>query len=221
MAAVFSILFYMIGVLSGLFIEKSSATYTEEKVSTLQNEEKARALQNEQRVQSLQRQQENLQLEYAYLSMVGQNLSCDSLSILVSETTDKVRLLGKELENKTEATEDIRSEYALLSTKAWILNSYVRDRCRKDFVVLLYLYSVPCDDCIAQGHIIDTVRERYFQDKLVVFVLNSDVDEPIVSTLKKVNKISKTPAIVIGDKTFEGLITEEKLKEIVDKELRG
>jgi thiol-disulfide isomerase/thioredoxin len=200
-AAGLSLLFYLIGVLSGLFIEKSSISYTEEQTS------------------SLQRQMENMQLEYAYLSIIGQNISCDSLSLLVSETTSKARTLGQQLEKKGQDDEENRREYAFLSTKAWILNSYMKEKCRNDVVVLLYFYSVPCDECIEQGHILDDLGARYFKDKLIVFVLNSDIDEPIVSTLKKTNKVSKTPAIVIGDQTYEGLVSEDRLKDIISGEL--
>ena len=199
-AAALSILFYLMGLFSGLLIERSSMDYTEEKAK------------------SLQRRMENLQLEYAYLSIAGQNLSCDSLSVLVSETTEKVRVLGKKLETKSGDNEDTLREYVFLSTKAWLFNNYIKERCSRDTVVILYFYSVPCDECIEQGHILDKVREKYPQDKFIVFVVNADIDEPIVNTLKKVNNISKTPAIVIGDKTYEGLVSEERLGEIISIE---
>ena len=83
-AAFLSFLFYTIGIMSGLFIEKSMTDYTKSEVK------------------SLQRRIENLQLEYAFLSIIGEDLSCDSLSPLVSETTTKVRDLGKELEAEKE-----------------------------------------------------------------------------------------------------------------------
>jgi len=202
-AAVLSILFYLMGIFSGLLIERSNLDYTEE------------------RAKSLQRQMENLQLEYAYISIAGQNLSCDSLSVLVSETTDRVRVLGKKLEDKSSSNEDDLREYVFLSTKAWLFNNYIKERCSRDTVVILYFYSVPCAECIEQGHILDAVRETYPQDKVIVFVINSDIDEPIVNTLKKVNSISKTPSIVIGGKTYDGLVPAERLAGIISSERGG
>ncbi|HDI72853.1 MAG TPA: hypothetical protein ENF58_01830 [Candidatus Altiarchaeales archaeon] len=200
-AAILSLFFYIVGVISGLFIEKSMTDYTEEKVK------------------SLQRRVENLQLEYAYLSIIGEDLSCDSLSLLVSETTKKVRDLGRELETEKGDFEDLRRDYALLSTKAWILNRYMKDKCGNNVVVVLYFYSVPCQECIEQGHILDELREKNFHDKLIVFVLNADLDEPIVNMLKKTHNISSTPALVIEDKTYKGLIERERLKEIISEKL--
>ncbi|MEA3254900.1 MAG: hypothetical protein U9Q22_03585 [Candidatus Altiarchaeota archaeon] len=200
-AAVLSLFFYTVGVLSGLFIEKSMTDYTEE------------------RVKSLQRQTENLQLEYAYISIIGRDLTCDSVSLLVGDTTKKVRDLGKELEDEGPDFDDLRRDYALLSTKAWILNTYMTEKCRKDRVVLLYFYSVPCEGCSEQGHILDELRDDHFKEKLMIFVLNSDLDEPIVNMLKTTHNVSKTPALVIGNKTYNGLIEKERLKEIISEGL--
>lgn len=202
-AALLSLLFYIVGVMSGLFIEKSMTDYTEEKVK------------------SLQRSMENLQLEYAYLSIIGKDLSCDSLSLIVSENTKKVRGLGKELETDREDFEDLRRDYALLSTKAWILTRYMKDKCVDDMVVVLYFYSVPCQECIEQGHILDELRERYFQNKLFIFVLNANLDEPIVNVLKSTHHISSTPALVIENKTYNGLIAEERLRGIISEALES
>lgn len=201
MAAILSLLFYAVGVLSGLFIEKSMTEYTEK------------------RVESLQRQMENLQLEYAYINLVGKDISCDSLSLLVSENTRKVLELGRELEVERGDFDDLRRDYALLSAKAWILTRYMKDNCGNDVVVVLYFYSVPCQECINQGHILDEIREKHFPNKLFVFVLNADLDEPIVNLLEKTHSISSTPALVIENKTYNGLVERERLMEIISGEL--
>lgn len=219
-AAGLSILFFLMGMLSGLLMERSSVSHTEQRLNDIRAAEQLKAAAEEERAKSLLRQMENMQLEYAYLSIIGQNISCDALSLLVSETTSKARALGQQLENKSADDEDARREYAFLSTKAWILNSYLKEKCRKDAIVLLYFYSVPCDECIEQGHILDDLGANHFKDNLIVFVLNSDIDEPIVNTLKKANNISRTPAIVIGGRTYEGFVSGEDLKKIIGAELK-
>ncbi len=201
-AAIFSLLFYFFGIISGLFIERSMTDLMEEKVK------------------SLQRELENLQLEYAYLSIIGKDMPCDSLSSLVHETNQKVRNLGGRLNEKEPKFEELRRDYALLSIKAWILNNYVKEKCKDDFVVVLYFYSVPCNDCIKQGKILDELRDKKFNERLLVFVLNADLNEPIVNTLKTVYQIRKTPSLVIGEETYSGLVNEENLTEILSKRLR-
>jgi len=201
-AAFFSLLLYLLGVFSGLFIEKSMADYTKEQVY------------------SLQRRLENLQLEYAYLSIIGEELSCEQLTSLVGASTQEVWELGKELDDKDPKFEELKRDYALLSTKAWILNSYVKKHCDADVVVLLYFYSVPCEDCIQQGYILDELRSEY-KNRLLVFVLNSDLDEPIVKTLKVAYRVEQTPAIVVDEKTYSGLTEKTKLKEVIDQKLEN
>ena len=201
-AAFFSLLLYMIGVMSGLFIEKSMASYTEAQVYLLQ------------------RQLENLQLEYAYLSIIGKDLTCEQLSSLVGASTQEVWELGRELNDDDPRFEELRRDYALLSTKAWILNSYVKDRCETDVVVLLYFYSIPCEDCIQQGYILDELRSEY-KDKVLVFVLNSNLDEPIVNTLKIAYDIQETPAIVIGENTYLSLRDKTELRDLINQELEN
>ncbi|MBN2250451.1 MAG: hypothetical protein JW724_00060 [Candidatus Altiarchaeota archaeon] len=198
-AAVLSLSFYLFGFLSGFLLESSVTDYTAE------------------REKSLQRQMENLQLEYAYLSMAG-DLNCDSLSALVSENTEKVRGLGRALENESESFDELKREYAFISTKAWLLNSYMKEKCGDDRVVVLYFYSVPCDDCVTQGHILDDLVAGDYNGRVIVFVLNADLDEPIINMLKSTNKVSTTPALVIGSKTYNGLVKEDSLRDILSRE---
>lgn len=208
-AALLSLVFYIIGVISGLFIEKSMTGYTEEKVM------------------SLQRRVENIQLEYMYLSTMGNELNCDFLSVLLDDTTrefwnirnDLVKLEDKKENLISERYLNLKRDYALLSTRAWILNSNVKEKCNEDVVVLLYFYSVPCQNCIRQGAILDEIREE-FQNKMRVFVLDANLDEPIVQTLRKAYNINITPSLIIGNSTYYGLIEKEKLRTIISEELR-
>ncbi|MEM2918781.1 MAG: hypothetical protein QXY62_04715 [Candidatus Altiarchaeota archaeon] len=214
-AAVLSIFFYLIGLFSGLFIERSIFSYTEDKIGILQKEIR----QSDEIYSSLNRRLLSLQLEHAYLSIIGKDLQCSSLSTLVQDTTKKVWELGKELNEKNPKFDELRRDYALLSIRAWILNNYVKEKCRNNVTIILYFYSVPCEDCIKQGEILDKLREEKFKDKILIFVLNSDLDEPIVNTLKTAYSIKKTPSLVIGEKTYSNLISEENLTKIISGEL--
>jgi len=127
--------------------------------------------------------------------------------------------LGKELNENNPKFNELKRNYALLSIKAWILNNYVKERCKGNATVILYFYSVPCDECIQQGRILDKLREEKFNEKMLIFVLNADLDEPIVNTLKTAYSIKKTPSLVIGEKTYSGLIDEENLTGIIFEEL--
>lgn len=208
-AAVLSLIFYIVGIMSGLFIEKSMTAYTEEKVK------------------SLQRRVENIQLEYIYLNTMGNELNCEFLSVLLGDTTKEVwgirnglvKLEDKQENIVSERYQNLKRDYALLSTRAWILNSYVKNRCNEDVVVILYFYSVPCPNCVKQGDILDEVREE-FQNKMRIFVLDTNLDEPIVQTLRKTYNITITPSLIIENSTYTGLIEKDKLRIIISEKLK-
>lgn len=200
-----SLILYSAGILTGLFVQKSAIQQTEE------------------RVKALQRRLENVQLQYMYLSTMGKEINCDFLSVLVDDATKEVWDIGQELvslqnqEDSQEIIDELAKDYSLLSVRAWILNSYVNEKCKEDKATLLYFYSVPCEDCIEQGEILDELREKTFQNKLRVFVLNVNYQEPIVQVLKKTYNITETPSIVIGDSTYSGLVDKEELSKIITK----
>ena len=115
-AAIMSLVLYSLGILTGFFVQKSTVDYTEE------------------RIESLQRRVENLQLEYVYINTLGERLSCDSISILVSDSTAGVWSIGRELVSlersgqKTRKFEGLKKDYSLLSARAWILNTYLNEQ---------------------------------------------------------------------------------------------
>lgn len=205
-AAIMSIVLYSVGIFTGLYIQKSTISITEKRIETLQ------------------RRVESAQLEYVYISTLGDRINCDAISTLVDDTTKDVRNIGRELtnlENKEkigDKFDTLKRDYAILSTRGWILNSYIEGRCNKNIVPLLYFYSIPCQECEQQGHILDLLGNE-FKDKLLVFVLDVNVEEPIVNTLEKSYNVKATPSIVIGNTTYQGLQTEDLLKGVILKQL--
>jgi thiol-disulfide isomerase/thioredoxin len=202
-----SLVIYLSGIFTGFYIQKSTIEYTEK------------------RIFSLQKRLENIQLEYMYLSTMGKDVSCNLLSVLVDETNVELWEIGKQLvylENSREDPErisELTSEYSLLSVRAWILNSYVNQRCEDEKVVILYFYSVPCQECARQGEVLDQLRDELFKDEMRVFVLNINLEESIVQDLVKTYNISKTPSLVIGNSTYEGLVERDILKTIIESSL--
>jgi hypothetical protein len=201
-AAVMSVFFFTFGITTGILINQSSVEYTTEQI------------------QKLEGQIENAQLEYIYLNTMGDKLGCDSMTSLVASSTSDVWAIGQELVtlDRTGQTgyhfRKLKREYTLLSVKAWILNEYLTEKCGSDAPAIMYFYSVPCDDCITQGHILDDIRRDHIQD-MKVFVVDYSLDEPIVRTLKSSHNVEFTPALIIGNKTYSGLQTKDSLLEIL------
>ena len=203
-AAIISVLLYVFGVMTGLFIQKSAVQFTEERLNTIQAS------------------MENTQLEYAYLNTLGINIPCDSIASLVDESTENVWDIGNELTqlersgNEPEKVSSLTDEYYLLSVRAWILNSYVNERCHQGRAVVLFFYSVPCQECERQGEVFDQLKKEGFED-IRVFVLNFNSDQHIVQVLRKTYNITSVPAIVIGNDVYNGFIGKDTFKSLVSQ----
>lgn len=201
-AAVLSLILYSIGIITGIFIQKQSQNSVEDKL------------------EQIQRSIENTQLEYLYISSLGDKISCDSLKTLVDETTKNVWIIGDELvriedSNMNQKFIELKKEYSLLSIRAWILNNYFKVKCNSDDKIILYFYSIPCEQCITQGKILDDLRENELKGKLKVFVLDINVDEPMVDLVKKTYNISNTPSLVVENKTIYGLAEKNQILSLI------
>ena len=202
-AIVISIVFYLSGLFTGVFFQKSTLQITEEKLN------------------EVQRRLENVQLEYTYLNVMGNTLGCNFLGVLEQQTSNYLYLIRKELadfENKNDKTQDfldLKKDYTLASARAWLLNSYIGQQCGRNDVVILYLYSVPCDLCVEQGKIIDDIRAELSNTSLNVFVLDVNIGEPIVNVIKDAYNVSTTPYLVIGNSTYRGLVEKQELIKII------
>ncbi len=202
MAAMLSILFFVIGVVTGLYVTEYSSENTAQQVNNL----KARV--------------ENAQLEYIYLSTMGDKISCSSLSQLIESDTNELGAIGGELValdrkgEKASGFYDLKRDYTLLSVRAWILNSYMSKKCLTYENSIMYFYSIPCNDCIRQGYILDDIRSNDIKD-LRVFVLDYGYNESIITTLRRVYNVTQTPSLVIGNRTYTGFQDRDALIRIL------
>ena len=153
--------------------------------------------------------------EIPLLSLRGEG-SCRILSTLSLDVNERLNFILNnliELENRGasgEVYDDLLIDYTSLVVRGWILDRDIKDSCDYSSVPTLYFYSVPCDDCIEQGKIIDGLRDKY-GDRFPVFVLNSKIDQPAVKILTRSFNITETPALIIGSKAYQGKMSRETL----------
>jgi len=195
-AALLSLVLYTFGIFTGIYLQKNTERVIEK------------------RLDEIEKSIENTQLEYLYITSLGDKISCDALRTMIEDTTSNVWRIGRELTelegSKSEKFFELKKQYSLLSVRAWILNNYLNEKCKDKKIILLYFYSLPCPDCERQGKELDELRE-YFKDDIKIFVLDGGLDIPIITTLKKTYGVNITPSIVFGNKTFSGFISKEEL----------
>ena len=201
-AGVLSFILYFSGIFTGLYLQSASIGYTE------------------QRMDSLRKRMENVQLEYMYLNAVETESSCNFLSILLDDASKEVYEIGKQLTEYQESNQnpakssELAAEYSLISVRAWVLNNYLNMRCNENKTTILYFYSVPCEGCREQGIVLDEIWQKY-GGRIKIFVLNANSEETMVQLLAKTYNITSTPAMLIHEKTYYGVLGIDALDELV------
>ena len=67
-----------------------------------------------------------------------------------------------------------------------------------------------CFDCSAQGYVL-TYLKNVFGDKLLVFSLDVNFDEPMIQILKENYGVEVLPTLIVEDKVLSGLTKKEEL----------
>lgn len=204
-AGIISLILYLAGLFTGYFFQQ--AVFSEV----------------EKNIEDLKKDLENAQLEYMFLTLKAKG-SCQILSSLTNELTSRlysilnelIKLEGRQDQRLTEA----KNDYTMLAIRTWILKSNTKEVCEEDVLPVLYLYSIPCDECLEQGKILDEIKAMY-PNKVLTFTIDSGVNLPIVQTLIKSYNITKTPALVIEEEVYQGLISKEEIKDIICSKLKN
>ncbi|MCD4666795.1 hypothetical protein K8R47_03220 [archaeon] len=165
---------------------------------------------------------DSTQLQYLYLKTLSENKNCDSAIEALKQNIYNLEKSRIKLENYIAETfnqenadyQRIKREYTLAEIRYWLLTSEAEKVCEEEFVSILYFYSnQDCLDCQAQGNIL-TVLKDSFEEKLLIFALDSDFEEePLISVMKSAYDITETPTLVIQGEKHEGLVSQEDILE--------
>jgi len=204
-AGIISLVLYLAGLFTGYFFQKAVFGEVEKNIEDLKSD------------------LENAQLEYMFLTLKAKE-SCQILSSLTNDLTSRLYSVLNELikleEKQDRRVIELKNDYTMLAIRAWILKSNTKEVCQEDVLPILYLYSIPCEDCLKQGKILDEIKTIY-PEKVLTFTIDSGVDLPIVQTIVKSYNITKTPALVVEGDVYQGLITKEELKSIICSKLKN
>jgi hypothetical protein len=144
------------------------------------------------------------QLQYNYLSSGGE-LNCPALyTIFYSNIKDldqaRIRLENFRQDStiNTASFDLLKREYTLEELRYWMLAEQARKVCGQDIVRVLYFYSTDeeCPHCSEQGFVLDYIK-KLFGDRILIFAVDSKLDEPMVGVLMKQYNVTSYPGIVI------------------------
>jgi len=167
----------------------------------------------------------SLQIQHLYISTLPD--TAESCPVLEATLQNSVRDLNSALETletyksravfKAEEFKLLSQSYVLENLRYWLLAKRTRDLCSTDIVTVLYFYSDSnCGTCPDQGTILSYYK-RVFQDRLLVFPINTDLkdEEGAIKAMLQGYSVSSYPSLVVGDDLYSGLIPKEDLQPII------
>src|SRR3989338_9725045 len=207
-ALAITLIVFTIGVMIGLQVSDSRIT----------------AITNTARLQRAQF--ESLQLQYTFIN-TAQNASCAAFKTALDENVYALGNAQTKLESYIDDNQEeqefaiAKREYMITELRYWLLAKQAEKMCGDEAVSVLFFYrrNQICGDCGTQGIILTYLKET-FNEKLLVFSLDADVEDPLITIIKGTYNITETPSIVIEEKVFEKLTDLEVLREEICKNFK-
>lgn len=162
---------------------------------------------------------QNFQLQFLSFDVLGANATCPLLESTLSEINKKSYDIGSKLTSLGTAGE-IRDEseyirtkvqYSRLLTSYWLLAEKLKSACKTNVNTVVYFYNKDCKLCDDQAFVLTYLKNKY-GEKMLVFTLDADLDEPSVKTLKSYYSTTEYPALIINGKLRSGFLSQQELE---------
>lgn len=201
-AAIITLLIFLLGMLLGLVIEGKRVTYIQGQA-------------HQQKLDFV-----SLQLQYQLISELHQQGNCQAVSatfddFLFELARTEERLIEYQRDSKINWRDFnfLKHEYVQAQVNYWLLAKKTKEICDRDVVSVLYFYSPSeyCSQCDTQGFVLTYLKDL-FKDKLLIFAFDSSfTDEPIINLLIKTYNVTEYPSVVVGDKLVSGFSDRDEL----------
>jgi len=168
--------------------------------------------------QSLQK----FQLEFLFLDVLGENATCPLLANRLSEINKESYLIGTRLESYGSGNDimdyneyiNTKKKYSRLLIGYWLLAKKLKSSCKLNANTIVYFFSKDCSRCDDQSFILTYLKNK-LGDRVLIFALDADLDEPSVQTLKTYYNITKYPSLIINENLYEGFQPKERIEALL------
>ncbi|NIO22658.1 MAG: hypothetical protein GTN38_01355 [Candidatus Aenigmarchaeota archaeon] len=165
---------------------------------------------------------QNFQLEFLFLDVLGENATCPLLADTLSEINKESYDIGTRLESYGGEGEiqdydeylNTKREYSRLLIGYWLLANKLKSSCELEANTIVYFFSRECGKCDDQGFIL-TYFKKDLGEKLLVFALDGDLDEPSIQVLKKHYNLESYPTLIINGEGYGRFLSKGELEEIL------
>jgi hypothetical protein len=192
-------------------------------LSVLMDDKRIEKLEEETRLQEIN--YKSLQFQQLYLNTLQNNtescpvfeLSLQSSINTLTESLETMERYKNSANFNSVEFESIARTYVIDNLRYWLFAGKTKELCELDFSTVLYFYSDEnCDICPDQGVILSYYKKK-FDDKLLVFPINTDFSkfEPSIPMLEKRYNVTSYPTVIIGQNKFEGVVSKAELLPII------
>ena len=205
-AAVLTAVVFSSGILFGWFLDSNRVTNVQSQIDDL--------------AVNFQ----NLDLENSiYQTFGNETFSCSIYTTKAESLSKQTDQLAEELNSfkqmnqfQLSKLDSFKKRYTLMNLGFWLQLVNLKKNCDYNSTTILYFYTTkPCDDCVAQGIVLDTLK-RKSPEKLMIFAIDSDLDLGVVTMLKTKYNVTRVPTLVINEKSkIEGFASQSALKEFL------
>ncbi len=179
-------------------------------------------------VETLEEELRSLQIQEAFVDSLGEERRCELAESYFAQVAEQLNYYWSVFPTRLEAFERerelspeylrLKEEYTRLSLRAWIVARENAERCGSETVPVLYFYSRDCAGCVAQGEVLDGVKEALDERNitLVAFTLDLEQEEPSMALIRRHYNITEVPALLIAERTLQGrLFSEAEIAQAV------
>lgn len=194
---------FLFGFFVGYFFEKSDITYTETLIDKLKTD------------------LENMRLEQMFIMIEPSEKSCAAMTRTIKDTSYSLYTLVNRLkQTKPESREfyKLKREADFLSLKAWMLSTSIEEKCDRNILTILFVYSTDSPACVRQDKILQDIKTKY-EDRVLVYAIDYYLDESVIRMINDVYGIGSTPAMIIRGEVY-GALNETELSKLVCDNLR-
>jgi thiol-disulfide isomerase/thioredoxin len=166
---------------------------------------------------------QNFQLQFLFIDILGENGTCPFLMDTLYEINKKSYEIGLKLESYGKESEikdyneflTQKREYSRLLINYWLLSNKLKKSCKTDFNTIVYFYSRECERCDDQAFILTYLKKTH-GEKVLVFALDGDLDEPSIKVLKINYNITSYPYLIVNEKGFAQFMSKNDLESLLN-----
>lgn len=138
----------------------------------------------------------------------------ESISEYSESLADKIDKLSESSLFKNRELENAKKDYFLSLINNWIYIEQIKKNCNSSIVTVLFFYNDSCKDICDDESFYLSYYKNKEAGKLMVFMIDKEVDAPIIKVVTSNFNVTEVPAIVINsNKTVYGYLNTTSIEK--------